>query len=391
MARELFYTELAKEAGLKRVTGKGSRGAFWNRGEVSDIPNTPTLMNKARSGKGRELGAQTNSTSYNRKDEPWLKKGPNGKYSVNKTGAHKNLGLRAKMALSKEAGIGDILRRIGSKAMAPVKSIGRRLDRIAYNTQRLQTKTIDQVDEFGEVMMKGDKVVKTTVPGMTPLNAGIAGGIEDAARGAVGLPGQAMKGLGNQLLENPQLLNRANIDDAGLMVGREARETIDRWNAIQGAMHQASGRLHPANQKVLQDLAKSFSLKDKRSISTAAMGAIPFITAGAAVPAAQHVYQQAQISNSKDRMMTLYPELQEADPDAIDRAFDVIRTYAPSIARSPVAAGAIASKFTQFDAIDPQQIQLLLNMEEKSQKLSPSTTMPQMVSSHMMGMAATGG
>jgi len=86
-------------------------------------------------------------------------------------------------------------------------------------------------------------------------------------------------------------------------------------------------------------------------------------------------------------MLDLYPSLRKQEPETVDRAFDVVRTYAPTIARSPVAAGAAVEKFIQFDAIDPQHVQQLLSIEEKGRNLSAASPLSRMVSQQLTNLA----
>ena len=172
-------------------------------------------------------------------------------------------------------------------------------------------------------------------------------------------------------------VSRAMDDRASASVGREAKRYADRFGAAQKAFPQGE-----------DDLIRQFTMKDTSSAAKGGLALLPLGLLG--MPLVQGVRDQRKMDESQARMMDIYPDLAQEDPEAVARAFDVVRTYAPTLARSPVAAGAAVQKFVQFDAIDPQQVQLLLSIEEKGQKLNSGASMPAMVGQQLMSMA-TGG
>lgn len=168
---------------------------------------------------------------------------------------------------------------------------------------------------------------------------------------------------------------------SGRMRG-EADQATERFRAMYESM---SGRPPSAEEMsgAAAESARSFHQKSmERPFTDSAARMAPFAAAAGAFPAGQAIHDRIRLHQSRQKMLEIYPELAQADPAAVDGAFDVISTYAPTLAKSPMTAGAAVRKFLEFDAVDPHQVSQLVGIEEKSRNLartSPLNTIPQRI------------
>ena len=145
-------------------------------------------------------------------------------------------------------------------------------------------------------------------------------------------------------------------DDVARALGLEGMDPKQKQYVFQSLFDAGPSRAGGA----VQDLAQS------------AGKVAPFALAALAIPAAGWPMKIYREHSAYGRMLEIYPELQDADQDDVRNAFSVVRTYAPSIAKDPVAAGAAVSKFVQFDTIDPAHLKQLLEIEGRQRQNKPS-------------------
>jgi hypothetical protein len=84
---------------------------------------------------------------------------------------------------------------------------------------------------------------------------------------------------------------------------------------------------------------------------------------GAGITAIQHSREdkamRKKIEKAYPAMLKLHPDLNEHDPQRVRRNFQVLATYAPSLAANPVVAGTWSVEHAQRGRIAPQEIKAL--------------------------------
>ena len=94
------------------------------------------------------------------------------------------------------------------------------------------------------------------------------------------------------------------------------------------------------------------------------------IGAGAAVTfvAAEEGLDRHQAHQTKSQMMDVFPDLKQEDPNKVDQAFNVLKSYAPTMTRDPFVAGSAVSKMVQYDVVDPATIKTLLETQKSDNR-----------------------
>jgi hypothetical protein len=80
--------------------------------------------------------------------------------------------------------------------------------------------------------------------------------------------------------------------------------------------------------------------------------------------AAEEGMDRYQAHETRKQMMHVFPELQREDPEKVDRAFNVLKTYSPTLTRDPHVAGSAVAKMIQYEVVDPATIKTLLETQK---------------------------
>jgi hypothetical protein len=80
--------------------------------------------------------------------------------------------------------------------------------------------------------------------------------------------------------------------------------------------------------------------------------------------AAQEGLDVYQAHKTKGKMMDMFPELNQEDPDKVERAYSVLQQYAPTLTRDPQVAGSAVAKMVQYEIIDPATVKTLLETQK---------------------------
>ena len=80
------------------------------------------------------------------------------------------------------------------------------------------------------------------------------------------------------------------------------------------------------------------------------------------------------VNQSKAEMMEQFPELQSADPSLVDRTFDVVRQYAPDVAKNPTVSGTFVKGVLQFPdaSVTPEHVRSLVSVQQGMEDRSSS-------------------
>ena len=149
---------------------------------------------------------------------------------------------------------------------------------------------------------------------------------------------------------------RFGDDIAEALGGATKMDDIQKGRVFQSLFDGGPGKSQSAVQSFASNVGKM----------------APFAIGAMAVPAVDAAVNKHKQGNSFEHMLEVYPDLKKHDASDVEKAFSVVSTYAPSIAKDPVAAGAAVSKFVQFDTIDPAHLKQLLEIEGKQRQTQPT-------------------
>lgn len=182
------------------------------------------------------------------------------------------------------------------------------------------------------------------------------------------------RGAKNMLHEAPQ-------------ISQESVQGAEKFMDKMRAFEQVSGHSLMNDSERVGGYAKNYldSMKGGEGFVSGLQKAAPVMAIGASIPVIEHFISQNQAGNSFEKMLDIYPDLRSEDPEAVMNAYDIVSSYAPQMANSPVAAGAAVSKFIQFNAVDPAHLQQLLQIEEKKRDLSPMSSISRTLSEGFLG------
>lgn len=145
-------------------------------------------------------------------------------------------------------------------------------------------------------------------------------------------------------------------------------KSVDEAVRIGNSMAEAAKKLRP-QKSFWQESAQHF-----RDLPTAAKIAIPAVPAAIFGERTIHkAIENKKMNDSYRKMLKIHADLQKESPQTTKQYFDYIKTYSPTVAKNPHAAGALVKRFVHSDGMlmDNSVIESLLKIEkEKSNQSS---------------------
>lgn len=94
---------------------------------------------------------------------------------------------------------------------------------------------------------------------------------------------------------------------------------------------------------------------------------VPLAAAMGLANVAHDMYNSFKQNRAYNAMFDNYPELKDADPARIERLYQVISTYSPTVAKDPIGSGAMIKTMLNYpDALDISMIKGLIDLERGS-------------------------
>ena len=192
---------------------------------------------------------------------------------------------------------------------------------------------------------------------------------------------------GNKAVE---IISRKAARKLAPKVLRNNRQAVDMAydaTAANPALRQSKDMMrdfmanyHHATDPYAKDVNRLFSGKvvdrlltpardaGSKSDSPSIMGRLAGLgTLGIGAVAAEEGYDRFRAHQTRNGLIEVYPELQQEDPEKVDRAYSMLEDYAPALTRNPHVAGSAVMKFMQFDVADPATIKTLVDIQKSTE------------------------
>jgi len=85
--------------------------------------------------------------------------------------------------------------------------------------------------------------------------------------------------------------------------------------------------------------------------------------AGGAAELATPIVRATQANSARKRLVDYTPSLQGVDEKVVDDYFNVIKTFAPTIARNAIVSGDLVNKMVQFGGVDHNLVKGMVDIE----------------------------
>lgn len=85
------------------------------------------------------------------------------------------------------------------------------------------------------------------------------------------------------------------------------------------------------------------------------------------------IQERTRAKKTYGEIFQKFPELKNLPQDQIQDAWNVLRTYSPSLTANPVAAGSFVKKMLEYEGIEPREIKELIQTEKGYQEQKPWT------------------
>lgn len=142
--------------------------------------------------------------------------------------------------------------------------------------------------------------------------------------------------------------------------------------AFLGKAFKALGGEHIG--RVLEAKTPTRLLRSIKALPLSAKFGIPAsIAAYGGYKLHKHLSNATEINESYKNMLNIHPDLQKENPENVKQYFDYIKTYSPTVAKNPHAAGAMVKRFVHSDGMlmDNSVIKSLLEVEKAKAESKP--------------------
>lgn len=163
-------------------------------------------------------------------------------------------------------------------------------------------------------------------------------------------------------------LNKLAPQFARTRMGKNIASNLDKVNPesyLGKGWDTLKSAFEPASEPLLERVYNRFKVLTPNIAAESIGRVVPFAAVGVGGWGAAKALDAYQHHRTFNRVMETYPELQQEDPDRVARSFELIKNYAPTIAKDPLGTGGILRNMLALpDALDTSMIKNLIDIEK---------------------------